>query len=46
MTNHNVEPCRKKKEHTTMATTKAAQSNQKPQKASLYAYGKKPHIID
>ncbi len=36
MTNHNVEPCRKKKEHTTMVATKAAQSNQKPQKTSLY----------
>jgi len=33
-----VEPCRKKKEQTTMATTKAAQSNKKPQKTSLYAY--------
>ncbi len=38
MTNHNVETCIKKKEHTIMATTKAAQPNQKLQKTSLYAY--------
>ncbi len=34
MTNHNVETCRKKKEQTTLATTKATQPNQKTQKTS------------
>jgi hypothetical protein len=30
MRNHNVKTCRKKKEHTIVATTKATQPNQKP----------------
>ncbi len=38
MTNHNVETCKKKKEHVIVAVTKTTQSNQKPQKTSLYAY--------
>ncbi len=50
MTNHNVETCKKKKEHTTVATTKAAQPNQKTQKKSSYAchiYGLNGHkMID
>ncbi len=37
MTNHNVETCRNKKKQTTLATTKAAQPSQKPQKTSSYA---------
>jgi hypothetical protein len=37
MNNHNVETCRKKKEHTTMAATEATQQNQKPQNKSSYA---------
>ncbi len=37
MTNHNVETHKKKKEQTTMATIKAAQPSQKPQKTSSYA---------
>ncbi len=36
MTNHNVETCKKQKQ-ITMATTKATQPSQKPQKTSLYA---------
>jgi hypothetical protein len=36
MTNHNVETCKKKKEQTTVATIKATQPNQKPQKKSSY----------
>ncbi len=46
MTNHNVETCRKKKERTMMATTKAAQPSQKTQKTSSYAchiYGLNGH---
>ncbi len=48
MTNHNVETCRKKNEHTIMAATKAIQHNQKPQKTSLYTchiYGLNGHKI-
>ncbi len=37
MTNHNVETCRNKKEQTTLATIKATQPSQKPQKRSSYA---------
>ncbi len=37
MTNHNMDTCRKKKEHIMMATTKAAQLGQKTQKTSSYA---------
>ncbi len=37
MKNHNVETCRKKKEQTTVATTKATQPSQKTQKTSSYA---------
>jgi hypothetical protein len=37
MTNHNVETCRKNKEQTTMATTKATQPSQKTKKTSSYA---------
>ncbi len=46
MTNLNVKTCKKKKEQTTMATTKVAQPNQKPQKTSSYAchiYGLNGH---
>jgi hypothetical protein len=48
MINHNVETCKKKKEHTIVATTKATQSNQKPHKTSSYAchiYGLNGHEI-
>ncbi len=38
MMNHNVETCRKKKEHTMMATIEATQPSKKPQKTSSYAY--------
>jgi hypothetical protein len=37
MTNHNVETCRKKKEETMVATTKATQPSQKTKNTSLYA---------
>ncbi len=37
MRNHNVETCRKKKEHTIVATTKVTQPSQKTQKTSSYA---------
>jgi hypothetical protein len=37
MINHNVETCRKKKEQTTVATSKATQPSQKTQKTSSYA---------
>ncbi len=50
MTNHNVETCKKKKKQTIMATIKAIQTNQKPQKTSSYAchnYGLNGHkMID
>jgi hypothetical protein len=37
MNNHNVETCRKKKEHTIMVARKATQHNKKPPKTSSYA---------
>jgi hypothetical protein len=37
MINHNVKTCKMKKEQTIVATTKASQQNQKPQKTSSYA---------
>ncbi len=46
MINHNVETSKKKKQQTTMATTKAAQLNQKTQKTFSYAchiYGLNGH---
>jgi hypothetical protein len=50
MINHNVGTCRKKKEQTIVATTKAIQPSQKPQKTSSYAchiYGLNGHkMID
>ncbi len=50
MTNYKVETCIKKKEQTTVATTKVAQPSQKPQKTSSYAchiYGLNGHkMID
>jgi hypothetical protein len=50
MKNDNVETCRKKKEETTVATTKVTQPSQKAQKTSSYAchiYGLNGHkMID
>jgi hypothetical protein len=46
MANHNVEICKKKKKQTMVATIKATQPNQKPQKISSYAchiYGLNGH---
>ncbi len=37
MMNHNVETCKKKKKQTIVATTKATEPSQKPQKTSSYA---------
>jgi hypothetical protein len=37
MMNQNVETCKNKKEQTTLATTEATQTSQKPQKTSSYA---------
>jgi hypothetical protein len=48
MTNDNVETCKKKKEQSIMATTKATQPNQKTKKKSSYAchiYGLNGHTM-